>query len=63
MTLIPAYDGAYAMLVTQSGAMGRRIGEPRAQPVEQARRLRDSAVAAQFDAAAAVSLGKSFFSA
>ncbi len=63
MALIPAYDGAYALLVTQSGAIGRRIAEPRAQLVEQARLLRDSAVAAQFNEAAAMSLGKAFFSA
>ena len=58
VALIPAYDGAYRLLVTSSQTQVDRIEAPRAQLVEWARQLRESAVAGAVDEAVARQLGE-----
>lgn len=56
LALAPAYDGAYSLLVTADAALVRRLDLPRAELVALAAAVRESAVALDFDAAAAARL-------
>lgn len=57
LALIPAYDGAYRLLVTPKATQVDRIAAPRAQLVDWARQLRESAIAGTLDEAVARDLG------
>ncbi|MDY7097273.1 MAG: CHAT domain-containing protein [Pseudomonadota bacterium] len=61
LALVPGYDGAYSLLVTQEDVQARRLSAPRAQLVELAARLRQSAAGGAFDEGAAVALGEALF--
>lgn len=58
VAFIPAYDGAYRLLVTPSQTQIDRIDAPRAQLVEWARQLRESAIAGSVDEGVARQLGE-----
>ncbi len=61
LAVVPAYDGAYLLLVTDGQAVARRAAIGRAQLIALARRLRDGTIARQFDEAAAEELGAAIF--
>ncbi|KPP92910.1 CHAT domain-containing tetratricopeptide repeat protein [Erythrobacter sp. HL-111] len=58
LALAPAYDGAYALLVTGEAALMHRIALPRAQLVALAAAVRDGAAGADFDSAASARLAE-----
>lgn len=61
VAVIPAYNGAYVLAVTQTGTVVERLSLDRAELLRLAKRLRGSLDARQFDEMAATSLGTAVF--